>query len=187
MRDPSTHFGALAGGKGLLVAVERGTAPADQAGRVFSGPPFARASCAIANLSAITVGSWVASVWASHSGQIAEMTSVATETWGLVFWEHEAKAYASITGPETGTSTVPVPAGAAFLGIQFAVGTSLRMTPTSALVDSGIDLPDPTRRRFWLDGERWQTPAIDDAESLVEFLVQAGTVVRDPLVAAVLN
>jgi hypothetical protein len=38
--DPSTRFGAFAGGKGLLVAVERGTAPADQAGRVFSGPPL---------------------------------------------------------------------------------------------------------------------------------------------------
>lgn len=31
------HRGALAGGEGMLVAVESGTAPADEAGRVFRG------------------------------------------------------------------------------------------------------------------------------------------------------
>jgi hypothetical protein len=113
------------------------------------------------------------------------MTSVAAVTWGLVFWEHEGRPHASVSGPETGTGTAPVPEGAAFVGIEFALGTSLRALPTASLVDGGVDLPGATRRTFVLDGVRWGTPGPDDAEALVERLVRAGVVVRDPLVAEV--
>jgi hypothetical protein len=110
------------------------------------------------------------------------MTSVATANWGLVFFEHEGAAYASVTGPETGTGTAPVPEGATFVGIEFAVGTSLRAAPAPSLVDGGTELPDATRRTFRLDGTRWETPGPDDAEALVDRLVRAGAVVCDPLV-----
>jgi hypothetical protein len=115
------------------------------------------------------------------------MTSVAGARWGLVFWEQAGRPYASITGPQTRTGTAPVPAGATFTGIEFAVGTSLRAVPTAALVGGGIELPDTTRRTFRLDGARWETPTPDDAEALVDGLVRAGTVVRDPLVAELLR
>lgn len=115
------------------------------------------------------------------------MTSVAGVCWGLVFWEQKGRTCAAITGPETRTSTAPVPEGATFTGIEFAVGTSLRAVPTSALVNGGIELPDTTRRTFRLDGGRWETPGPDDAEDLVERLVRAGVVVGDPLVAEVLR
>src|SRR4051794_4705849 len=130
---------------------------------------------------------WVDSVWTCTSGPVTAMTSVAAVRWGLVFWEQAGRAYASITGPETRTSTAPVPEGASFTGIDFAVGTSLRAVPTPALVDGGIELPDTTRRTFRLDGARWQTPGPDDAEALVENLVRAGIVVRDPLLVEVLR
>ncbi|GIF70061.1 AraC family transcriptional regulator [Asanoa ishikariensis] len=129
--------------------------------------------------------SWVDTVWTCTSGQVTEMTSVATPCWGLVFWEREGRAYAGVTGPETRTGTAPVPEGASFVGIEFAVGTSLRALPTADLVDGGAELPDATRRAFWLDGVRWETPGPDDAEALVARLVRAGAVVRDPLVADV--
>ena len=105
----------------------------------------------------------------------------------MVFWERAGRAYAGITGPETRTGTAPVPEGASFTGIEFAVGTSLRVVPTPALVDGGIGLPDTTRRTFRLDGARWETPRPDDAEALVDSLVRDGVVVRDPLVAEVLR
>jgi hypothetical protein len=115
------------------------------------------------------------------------MTSVATETWGLVFWEHGGVSHAAVTGPESSSGTAPVPEDARFVGIQFAVGTSLRAVATSALVDGGIVLPDVTRRRFWLDGRSWQTPDADDAEALVDRLVRDGVVVRDPVVTDALR
>ncbi|MFB9332220.1 helix-turn-helix domain-containing protein [Actinoplanes octamycinicus] len=115
------------------------------------------------------------------------MTSVAAVRWGLVFWEQAGTAWAAVTGPETRTGTAPVPEGATFTGIDFAVGTSLRAVPTPALTDGGITLPDTTHRTFRLDGARFETPGPDDAEALVERLVRAGIVVRDEVVADVLR
>ncbi|MFC7244138.1 helix-turn-helix domain-containing protein [Catellatospora aurea] len=130
---------------------------------------------------------WVDSVWTCTSEQVTEMTSVAAVRWGLVFWRQRGAAYAAVTGPETGARTAAVPEGAAFVGVEFALGTSLRAVPTPALVDAGVELPDTTHRTFRLDGARWETPGPDDAEALVERLVRAGAVVRDPLVADVLR
>ncbi len=115
------------------------------------------------------------------------MTSVASETWGLVFGRQQGQVFASVTGPESRTGTAPVPAEATFVGIQFAVGTALRTLPGSALLDSGIDLPDSTRRSFRLDGARWPTPGPDDVEALVDRLVRRGVIVRDPLVTEALR
>ena len=128
---------------------------------------------------------WVDTVWTCTSEQVTEMTSVAAVCWGLVFWAREGRAYAAVSGPETRTGLAPVPEGATFVGIEFAVGTSLRSVPTPKLVDGGVELPDATRRSFWLDGVRWETPGSDDAEALVDRLVRAGAVVRDPVVADV--
>ncbi|MET7375743.1 helix-turn-helix domain-containing protein [Micromonospora arida] len=130
---------------------------------------------------------WVDTVWTCTSEQVTTMTSVAGVRWGLVFWEQAGRTYANITGPETRTGTAPVPEGATFTGIDFAVGTSLRAVPPPTLVDGGIELPDTTRRTFRLDGARWETPGPDDAEALVDSLVRAGTVVRDLLVAELLR
>ncbi|MET8092479.1 helix-turn-helix domain-containing protein [Micromonospora sp. NPDC005220] len=130
---------------------------------------------------------WVDTVWTCTSEQVTAMTSVAGVRWGLVFWQHAGRTHASVTGPETRTGTAPVPEGASFTGIEFAVGTSLRAVPTPTLVDAGIELPDTTRRTFRLDGARWEMPGPDDAEALVDNLVQAGTVIRDLLVAELLR
>ena len=128
---------------------------------------------------------WVDTVWTCTSEQVEEMTSVAAVCWGLVFWERQGRAYASVSGPETRAGTSPVPEGATFVGIEFAVGTSLRAVPTPDLVDGGIELPAATRKSFWLDGGRWETPRLDDAEALVDRLVRSGALVRDPLITAV--
>jgi hypothetical protein len=130
---------------------------------------------------------WVHSVWTCTSDRVTEMTSVAAVRWGLVFWQQGDRTYAGVTGPETRTGTAPVPEGATFTGIEFALGTSLRTVPTTALVDGGIVLPDTTARTFRLDGARLRTPGPDDAEALVERLVRTGTVVRDPLVTDILR
>lgn len=130
---------------------------------------------------------WVDTVWTSTSEEVAQMTSVATACWGLVFWVCEGTAHASLSGPETTAGVAPVPQGATFVGIEFAVGTSLRTAPTPTLVDGGAVLPDTTSRTFRLDGERWETPGPDDAEALVARLVRAGALTRDPLVTEVLR
>jgi hypothetical protein len=130
--------------------------------------------------------SWIDCVWTCRSEEVSKMTSVATDTWGLVLWEQEGRMHADVTGPESATGTAPVPEGASFLGIQFAIGTSLRSVAAPALVDGGIELP-ATRRTFWLDGASWETPGPDDAEALVDRLVRQGVVERDPMAAEALR
>ncbi|MFC8064911.1 helix-turn-helix domain-containing protein [Streptomyces sp. NPDC057293] len=131
--------------------------------------------------------SWVDAVWTCRSERVTGMTSVAGVRWGLVFWEQGGRAFAGVTGPGTRAGTAPVPEGARFTGIEFAVGTSLRAVPVPGLVDGGVVLPDTTRRTFRLDGGRWETPGADDAEALVEHLVGDGVLVRDPVVAEVIR
>jgi AraC-like DNA-binding protein len=115
------------------------------------------------------------------------MTAVASETWGLVFWQEEGTPHAAVVGPESRTRVARVPPEATFMGIQFAVGTSLRIADTTSLVDGGIPLPDARSRSFWLDGRRWQTPDADDAELLADHLVRHGVLVRDPIVVDALR
>ena len=126
-------------------------------------------------------------MWTCASDDVAAMTSVASETWGLVFWHEGGMPQAAIVGPETHTSVAPVPPEAHFVGIQFAVGTALRIATTTSLVDSGIPLFDVRSRSFWFDGRRWQTPGADDAELLVDHFVRRGVLVRDPVVTAALR
>jgi hypothetical protein len=130
---------------------------------------------------------WVDVVWTCTSDQVSEMTSVAGVRCGLVFWEYEGRPYAGVSGPETAAGTAPVPEGATFVGIELAIGTSLRNLAPPSLVDGGVELPDTTRRSFQLAGSRWETPGPDDAEALVEHLVRDGALVRDPIVGEVMR
>ena len=130
---------------------------------------------------------WVDVVWTCTSDQVSEMTSVAGARCGLVFWEYEGRPYAGVSGPETAAGTAPVPEGATFVGIELAIGTSLRNPAPPSLVDGGVELADTTRRSFQLAGSRWETPGPDDAEALVEHLVRDGALVRDPIVGEVMR
>jgi hypothetical protein len=149
--------------------------------------PYERKGLILKFLTRASDSEWIGSAWSCVAESDREMTSVATPSWGLVFWARDGRPFAAVTGPETRTGTAPVPAGASFVGIEFAVGTSLRVMPASRLVDSGVPLDEVTSRSFELAGSRWETPGLDDVEALVERLVRAGVVVRDPLVKAALQ
>ena len=121
-------------------------------------------------------------MWTCRADRVSEMTAVASSTWGLVFWTQDGTTHVGVTRPETRSSTVPVPDGATFIGIELAVGTWLRPIPVPRLVGAGVELPDVTGKAFTLDGHRYSMPTADDAEALVARLVRVGTVERDPLV-----
>lgn len=130
---------------------------------------------------------WISTVWTSRSEQVTAMTAVASETWGLVFWEEGGTPRAAVVGPESRTAIAPVPPDTSFLGVQFALGTSLRMADMATLVDGDIPLPDVSAKTFWLDGRRWHTPGSDDVELWVDRLVRHGALMQDPVVAGVLR
>lgn len=125
---------------------------------------------------------YVARVWRGRTSGVESMTSVATSTWELVFWEHEGVVHAAARGPETAASTVDVTGDSESFGITFAHGTFMPHLPVAELVDGELESPYVTERTFVLHGEQWEIPDLDDAELLVEKLVRAGILVRDPLV-----
>ena len=85
--------------------------------------------------------SWISTVWTCASEDVAMMRAVASETWGLVFWSEDGSPQAAVVGPQSRTSVAPVPSEAIFVGIEFKVGTSLRIADTISIVDAGIACP----------------------------------------------
>ncbi|WP_328473520.1 helix-turn-helix domain-containing protein [Actinoplanes sp. NBC_00393] len=125
---------------------------------------------------------YVARVWRGRTSGVDQMTSVATSTWELVFWEQQGVMHAAVHGPETTASSAATVGDSESFGITFAHGASMPHLPVGELVDGGRGSPHVTERTFLLRGEQWQIPDFDDAELLVEKLVRAGVLVRDPLV-----
>ncbi|MFG2091232.1 MULTISPECIES: helix-turn-helix domain-containing protein [unclassified Spirillospora] len=125
---------------------------------------------------------YVARVWRGRTSGAGIMTSVATSTWELVFWEDGGVVHAAVRGPETTVSSAEITGDSESFGITFAHGTSMPHLPMAGLVDGGIESPHVTERTFVLRGEEWEIPRMDDAEQFVQKLVHAGVLTRDPLV-----
>lgn len=130
---------------------------------------------------------YIERVWRSSSSEVSRMTSVAAAHWDLVFWQHRGQVRVAVMGPESKASQAPVPEDATFFGIVFSLGTSLAHLPAGRLVDSGAELPDATRRSFWLNGSAWRLPDYDNAEDLVRRMAREGDLVSDPVVSAALG
>jgi AraC-like DNA-binding protein len=130
---------------------------------------------------------YIERVWRSSSDDVGRMTSIATAHWDLVFWEHRGQVNVAVQGPESRASPAPVPADATFHGINFSVGTSMPHLPINRLVDGSAEIPDATRRSFWLKGSAWRLPDYDNAEEFVRRMVREGVLDRDPILAEVLR
>lgn len=121
-------------------------------------------------------------VWRSQAERVSRMTSIATSTWEIVFWEHEGRGHAAIRGAETVASTAEVPEGSTSFGITFAHGALMPHLPSARLVDNELQSVHVDETSFVLRDEVWQTPNFDSAEQFVDRLVREGILVRDPLV-----
>jgi hypothetical protein len=115
------------------------------------------------------------------------MVSVANSNWELIAWEADGATNVSVRGPETHPTTLPLggPMGRAF-GVVFRHGAFLRNLPVRTLVDSSVLSPHSTARTFVMEGEAWEIPGYENAETFAERLVRTGLLVRDPLVTDVL-
>jgi hypothetical protein len=130
---------------------------------------------------------YIERVWRSRSYDVAQMTSVATSHWDLVIWEQRGQVNVTVQGPESTASPAPVPEDATFFGISFSLGTSMPHLAINRLVDGFAEIPDATRRSFWLKGSAWHLPGYDNAEMFVRRMVREGVLVGDPIVTAVLD
>lgn len=125
---------------------------------------------------------YVSRVWQGRVWGAERMTSIATSTWELVFWEDRGVMHAAVRGPETAAASVEISGESESFGITFAHGASMPHLPIGGLVDRESESPWVTERAFALGGELWEIPRPDDAELLVQKLIRAGLLVRDPVV-----
>ena len=129
----------------------------------------------------------IAQVWRAHSTGVDTMTSVANSTWELVVWAEGEQLLTTVRGPETRASTARVPHDSSSLGILFAHGVHMPHLPVTGLVDAETP-PRPARDgTLRLRDGAYPLPTFDAAEQLVERLVADGVLVRDSLVADVLD
>ncbi|WP_395107881.1 helix-turn-helix domain-containing protein [Actinomadura sp. SCN-SB] len=130
---------------------------------------------------------FVERVWLSRSSEVDTMMSVAASCWDLVVCERRGQVSVVVHGPESRARMAPVPEEATFFGITFSLGTTMPHLPAGRLLDDEVELPNATRRSFWLKGSAWHLPGYDNAEEFVRRLVREDVLVRDPVVDAVLR
>lgn len=125
---------------------------------------------------------YIARVWRGRTSGRETMTSVATSTWELVFWEEGGVMHAAARGPETAASSAVIDRESQSLGISFAHGASMPHLAISGIVDGAVESDHVEGHSFLLHGEEWELPGFDNAEEFVQRLVRAGVLTRDPLV-----
>jgi hypothetical protein len=74
-----------------------------------------------------------------------------------------------------------------YIGISFKPSTFLPCLPAKPLVDCGSSLPRVNKRKFWLGNNAWEIPTFDNAEVLINKLVDDGLLKIDHVVDAILN
>ena len=108
--------------------------------------------------------------------------------WEIVVTRLHGECTVTVRGPETKASEVHCPADGEWFAIRFSAGTFMPQLPVGRLLNGkDVTLPQANRRRFWLNGEKWESPDFENAESFVARLAKAKLIVRDSAVIAALR
>lgn len=107
----------------------------------------------------------------------------AESCWHLVVVRQHDQTRTLLVGPWTASGITSYTAGVELLWIRFRLGVFMPHLPTRSVLNLETLLPEPARRTFWLKDAPWPIPDYDTAEQLVDRLVRAALLVRDPLVA----
>lgn len=129
-------------------------------------------------------------IWRTRSEGLggSSFISQAVSHWEMVVTRHNnGPTTLTVRGPETLATTAPIPVEAEFIGIRFKLGSFMPHLPTNLLVDSPLNLPDASRKSFWLASSVWQFPDYENADTFVERLVRGGLLVHDAQVEAAIR
>lgn len=107
--------------------------------------------------------------------------------WHMVFVRERGNFHPYVVGPLTKSGTATWQADAEILWIKFTPGVFMPHIPFPHLLDRELLLPNATGDAFWLKSATWETPSYENAEVFIERLIREEVLVRDPVVAAVLQ
>lgn len=127
-------------------------------------------------------------VWRAQSECDSTFTSIAATHWELVVRRDAGKTLCIVRGPESKATQLNFPAGPAWFGITFKVGTFMPHLPPKAVLDlNDAHLPEASNHSFWLNSSTWQFPNFENADTFVNRLVRGGLLVHDRVVDGVLQ
>jgi AraC-like DNA-binding protein len=131
---------------------------------------------------------FVERIWSCRSERADTFVSIAEAHWEMVVTRLHGKTTLTVRGPETNAATIDCPAEGEWVGIRFKLGTFMPQLPVKNLLDrKDINLPQATRRSFWLNGSSWEYPDFENAETFVSRLVHDGLIAIDLPVEAALQ
>jgi AraC-like DNA-binding protein len=131
---------------------------------------------------------FVEEVWRARSERAGSFVSIAASHWEMVVTRHQGKPTTlTVRGPATIATPLSFPAGGAWCGIRFKLGTFVPLLPVGGLVDRAVDLPEAGSRSFWLQGAAWPFPEYENADAFVDRLVREGLLAREPLIEDALH
>lgn len=132
--------------------------------------------------------SFVHEVWRTQSEGTGSFISPAAIHWDMLLMRYRGKTTFTLQGPETKVTLKSVPAEAEWLGITFKLGTFMPdLLPTRLVDRDDVKLPEAAGHSFWLNSSTWELPTYENADTFINRLVRAGLLVRDPLVADVMQ
>jgi hypothetical protein len=119
-------------------------------------------------------------VWRSHSQEAGVFHSIASCHWEMVVTRLAGRTILTVRGPEAKATMADLPAEGEWLGVRFKLGTFMPLMRCGDLRDrNDVNLPNATRRLFWLKGSAWEFPNFENAETFVSRLVRAGLIAAD--------
>lgn len=122
-------------------------------------------------------------VWRARSVPADAFISVAASHWELVFWRQAGATHVTMRGPETRATSMPIPAEAEFIGIQFRLGAFMPDHDLTMLVDRSLPVASRSGDSFRFGGADWDIPTYEHAEQLLGKLARRNLVAVDPIVA----
>jgi AraC-like DNA-binding protein len=130
---------------------------------------------------------FVERVWHCHSETGGRFLAVASSHWELVVTRLAGNTTVTLHGPETRAREVDCPPQGEWFAIRFKAGTFMPQLPVASLLDGNdVNLPPAFRGRFRLDGNAWEVPNFENAETFVARLAQRAIITRDAAVEAAL-
>jgi hypothetical protein len=107
--------------------------------------------------------------------------------WAIVAIKHHDQTHILHTGTVSKPVTLRFEKDDKYIGITFKPSAFLPRFPATRLVDTGMSLPKVNKQNFWLGNSAWEIPTFENAESLVDKLVDDGLLAADDIVHAILS
>jgi hypothetical protein len=125
-------------------------------------------------------------IWRARSGLPGAFISVAATRWEIVIWQHAGVTHATLRGPETRASAMPIPADAEFFGVRFKLGVFMPGIDLPGLADRSVALASGGATLSLGSADR-EIPTYENVEIFLEQLARESVIAVDPIVAQAMD